>query len=884
MRRLTAFAVLTTLLVVIISNTSAAATFSDVTATTPYSSSITTLRERGVLEGYADGSFKPNQTINRAEFLKIVLGARGSTALTTGGGTIEGSRCFPDVNEEWFASFVCAAKEEEIVGGYPDGLFRPEQNINFAEASKILSLAYGQEPHTYGDEWFKGYVDALEASRAIPPSIAGFDRELKRGELAEMMVRLSDSITDRESQSFLNIKYPEATVDFSSKVAQTASSCADIRALAEASAGGYGGAMKGLANDMVFEAMPMAPQAGMARTTAESDSAGADFSRTNVQVEGIDEADIIKTDGSYLYIIRDDTVTIVRAKPASSLAVVSTIKVSGNTSFSPQELYVEGNRLIVIGSEWQDYTYPMPMEKRMGMPDIWPGPMNRNRTVVRIYDIADPTKPWELRKLAFDGSSLASRRIGEKLYLVLNQGMYWGYPMPLAEVKDTELLPTYSDTATNTADAPVARCSDIVVLPRVPSPQYLITAVIPTDDAKGDVHLETIVGNGENIYMSEQNLYVAATNWNYLGRGSDSQSNQSTTLYRFKVTADGLDFDAQGEVPGRILNQFSMDEWNSMIRVATTEDQAWNGSTEVPSENNLFVLNQDMEVTGSVEEIAPGETIYSTRFIGPRAYMVTFKKVDPFFVIDTSDPREPKILGKLKIPGYSDYLHPYDQNHIIGFGKEAVEAKEGGFAWYQGMKIAVFDVTDVENPIEKHKLAIGDRGTDSPLLHNHKALLFDKERNLIAFPVSIADIPEGQQTPDGMAWGQTVFQGAVAYEYTLAGGFKKIGDIAHYTNEDRLKSGDYLYGKDVERVLRIGESLLTVSHDGVQSHTIAPFKQEGSMTYTEPEPINGTCPVLSEDAAYYISTDPDTCATVRFACPEGMEAFSASCGCGCQDN
>jgi hypothetical protein len=220
--------------------------------------------------------------------------------------------------------------------------------------------------------------------------------------------------------------------------------------------------------------------------------------------------------------------------------------------------------------------------------------------------------------------------------------------------------------------------------------------------------------------------------------------------------------------------------------------------------------------------------------MGDRAYMVTFKKIDPFFVIGLEDPRHPTILGKLKIPGFSDYLHPYDATHIIGFGKEAEDAKEGSFAWYQGMKIAVFDVTDVGNPKEMYREVIGDRGTSSPLLTNHKALLFDKERGLISFPVTVYQIPaEQKESGEPSAYGSPIFQGAYVYNFTLADGFELLGTITHYASDTFLKAGDYWYSgdKDISRIVRIAETLYTVSDSEVQSHAYPGITSEGSVVF-----------------------------------------------------
>lgn len=788
--------------------------FSDVrSGMTPYATAIEALRSRGIIEGYSDGTFKPSATVNRAEFLKIILESRG--------GSFTGDRCFPDVRDEWFAPYVCTAKEEGIIAGYPDGLFKPEQTINFVEAAKILSLAFGQQVETAG-EWYEGYARALESSKAIPPSIAGLTNPVTRGEMAEMMWRLTEGVTDQPAKGFLNVKYPGLAVNLAAEQPQAAKSCGDLAAFAQESqrSGMWSGREIMLMNEMAVPTGAMAPQ-------AKSDAAqSTDYSHTNVQVEGVDEADIVKTDGTYIYAAQDGVIRIIRARPASEMAVVSMIEF-GDATFSPSELYVDGDRLVALGSRWRDGPVRIMQEI---MPSIYPYPYGQQRTQVRLYDISDRTRPVLQRKLEFDGALVSSRRIKERMILVMNQGFFWKGPMPL--VREADVLPTFTDSTKEEADLPVAKCSDVTILPHIPQPEYLIVAMVPLDSVSAEVKREVVVGSAQNLYVSTDNLLTAATEWSYLWRGGGSSAEERTHLFRFALTADGVEFKAKGIVPGRILNQFSMDQHGQTFRVATTEGQTWDSSR--PSSNNLFVLNADLQQVGAIEDIAPGEQIYSVRFMGDRTYMVTFKNTDPFFVIDTSDPRNPRILGKLKIPGYSDYLHPYDQNHILGFGKEAVEAKDGNFAWYQGMKIALFDVTDPSDPVEMSKVVIGDRGTQSPLLHNHKALLFDRERGLLAFPVSVAHISDAQKRGgswDFPAYGDTVFQGAYVYDVDLQSGLRLRGTITHYGEDDILKSGSYLYGKDIERIVRIGDTLLTVGQDRVLSSGEASLREEGRAIY-----------------------------------------------------
>ena len=262
-----------------------------------------------------------------------------------------------------------------------------------------------------------------------------------------------------------------------------------------------------------------------------------------------------------------------------------------------------------------------------------------------------------------------------------------------------------------------------------------------------------------------------------------------------------------------------MDEAGGFFRIATTLGEVSREGSNAT--NNVYVLSPDMKMAGRLEGLARGEKIYSVRFMGARAYLVTFKKVDPLFVIDLSNPTEPRVLGELKTPGFSDYLHPYDETHVIGVGKNAVDAapEEGGnFAWYQGLKLAIFDVSDVANPRQMHEVDIGDRGTDSLALNDHKAFLFDREKNLLVLPVLLAELTAEQKaSPDHKAndYGSYTYQGAYVYNVSLEGGFTLKGRVTHVDNPGEL-GRDYgysYYGADdsVMRSLYIGSNLYTVS-------------------------------------------------------------------------
>ncbi len=785
--------------------------FDDVTTSTNYRAAIEALEEKGVIEGYSDGTFKPLMGINRAEFLKIVLEAKGGSYVT-------GDNCFPDVQEEWFAPYICRAKAQNIINGYPDGTFKPENQINVVEASKIMALAFGVEVQNEGGEWYAPYMRALEYSDAIPTTVSGLDNQMKRGEMAEILWRLTEEKTDQPSKSYMNVKYPDMKVNLASNTVERATSCADLRAFIQESQGSNDGMVY---MDKGIGAVPPAspsPTLQGGRAMAESD----DYSQTNVQVQGVDEADTVKTDGNYVYTIKGQSVRIVSVRPATELKETAIIDLA-KENMMPSELYVDGDMLVVIGQVYQNYS-PYPPNVRPLMDAKMIAPWYSSKTQVKIYDISVRSNPKSIRTVTFDGGALSTRRIEDKLYLVLNQNL-WAYPLDNVKASDALPLPMFRDTARGDKDVPVVGCADVAIMPRIPSPQYLIVGVIPLDSPTAEVSREVVLGSAQNIYASLKNLYVSAPEWKYIWDGNGGSSEVKTTIYRFGFTDDGVELKAQGQVPGTIKNQFSMDEKDNVFRIATTVD-SW--SSNAPSKNNLYVLNANMETVGSIENIAPGEQIYSTRFMGDRAYMVTFKKIDPLFVIDLSDTRNPKILGKLKIPGYSDYLHPYDENHIIGFGKDATESKTGDFAWYQGMKLALFDVSDVENPKEMHSTIIGDRGTDSPLLYNHKALLFDKSKNLLAFPITVNKIPDNlKQGNDGSAYGTPVFQGAYVYDITLNKGFELRGTITQYDNDAFIKAGDYWYGdgRSIERILRVENSLITTSQDEVMSSNLSTLSE-----------------------------------------------------------
>jgi inhibitor of cysteine peptidase len=550
-----------------------------------------------------------------------------------------------------------------------------------------------------------------------------------------------------------------------------------------------------------------------------AEGSGDEYSSTNIQVAGVDEADIVKTDGDFIYVVSGNKTFIVEAYPPEQAQILSEIEVTGTIA----GIFVNGDRLVVFGDETPYYLYDDVI--RLGGPTegiVWMPYYLSPKTFVKVYDISDRGNPQLERDISADGGYLSSRMIGDYAYVVINEPVY-------GQDSKVELPAVCSDGVEREIPATDIYYSDVADY------YYSYTTVVAIDtqvDSKEPTYETILVGASSNLYVSLNNIYLTVPVW-----GSDVGDGEGTSIYRIQIDGGEMECVASGEVPGMVLNQFSMDEYNGYFRVATT---TWNEGNQ----NNVYVLNMSLNITGSVENLAPGERIYSARFMGDRCYLVTFKQIDPLFVIDLNDPYAPDVLGYLKVTGYSDYLHPYDETHVIGIGKETTDA--GTFAWYQGVKISLFDVSDVSNPVEISKIEIGDRGSDSPVLWDHKAFLFDRSRNLLVMPILEAKVDTTRYSEQELAWayGEPVYQGAYVFNVTLDGGIQLKGRITHVENPDDLEQGYYYYYSPfaVERSFYIGDVLYTVSQAKVVMNDLDTLDyinevQLPSSTLTPYEPL-----------------------------------------------
>ncbi len=561
-----------------------------------------------------------------------------------------------------------------------------------------------------------------------------------------------------------------------------------------------------------------------------------DYSSTNIQVAGVDEADTVKTDGKYIYTISttqnslfynsgygsqtSNNVYIISADPQSA-KVISRITLDNDLSPDGLFLNQDSTRLIVISSKYQSYSAAS--NGIMIMPyysDV--------STSLYVYDVSNKASPVLDRNVTVSGSYFNSRMIGNYIYAVTSQNAYvFNGAVTVPAVYKEGIAYAASPTSIYYADMNQ-------------SYSYSFTSfygIDVADNQQQPTNMTVLMSGASTMYVSPDNIYVAYPNW---VNGSDV-----TSIYRVKIDGLQLTLEAQGGVLGYTINQYAMDEYNDNLRIATNMQRIDPGKPFMGTEqgtqvNNVYVLNQNLSLVGKLEGLAQGENLHSVRFMGDKCYLVTFIRTDPLFVIDLSQPTNPIVLGELKIPGYSDYLHPYDETHLIGVGKETVEAQEQDFAWYQGIKLSLFDVSNVNSPIQLANFTIGDRGTDSPVLTEPKAFLFDKTKNLLVIPISLALVDNstlqefqkyGQSAAS--AYGTTVWQGAYVFSLSVDGGFTLKGTITHI-DPILLNSEGYLIdnvdywntqNQWITRSFYIGNTIYTISNAEVKLNSLTDMTQ-----------------------------------------------------------
>jgi len=576
------------------------------------------------------------------------------------------------------------------------------------------------------------------------------------------------------------------------------------------------------------------PETSIAKTAKTA--YGIPYSKTNVQVEGVDEADIVKTDGKYLYVASGNKVYILKAYPPQNASIITSV----NTG-EVLGIFIANNRLIVISSI-KPQVRPLPKPEPPILPIrpeiVPPIPVFEEELTITLYSLENIEKPTVLQKINVTGHYVSSRLVGKYCYIIVN--------FPVYIFEDRIPLPLIN----NEAIAP----SDIKYFGRDFS--YTFTIILALNTETGDYSVEVfLTGVSNYIYMTHKNLYVLAarrpdiyvildkiinviveempeevkeaiekirseniskiekykqilalleSEFNYLPSESRKKIftgiakeysklwHEETVIYRFAINGLEIKAMAKGEVPGRVLDQFSMDEHGNYFRIATT---ATVYSTEdslpaVPVQvNNVYVLDMNLTIIGSLEGLAKGERIYSARYMGDLMFLVTFRRIDPLFAIDLSDPSNPRVLGRLKIPGYSEYLHPLLDKYLIGIGMD-VDEKTG---FMKGLKISLFDISNVTEPKEVSTVVF-EKCMYSPVLHDHKAFMINYEKLYFAIPVS-------------------------GNKYSGENGVYIIDALLPELNETtkaKLAVRGLIWHPGAQRALYIGDYIYTVSYDAVK--------------------------------------------------------------------
>lgn len=470
----------------------------------------------------------------------------------------------------------------------------------------------------------------------------------------------------------------------------------------------------------------------------EQDAAQGDYSKTNIQVENVDEGDIVKTDGSYIYRIAQSTGDVSIVKTDNGM--METVAVLEGFS-SPQELYIWKDTLIVLDADYEEYERSS-VKKNSGvqpLEDIGDvayeeqiAPVRRNYIVkIYFYDISDKENPKRSQILTQSGSLSASRVYGEYLYFVTTQ---------MADVsgKESETY-RYVPRVNGECIAP----DDIYIPEDCDNMSYQTISSVQISNPEDIVDTKAVASSGNTFYMSTESFYIADTIWVDTSKEKKKYTNK-TEITKFGVKNGKITSKGSTRIKGIIEDSFSMDEYEGNLRVVTSvthykrsnrvkdfvedfvEDVVGIYTERVTTDNSLYVLDDEMELIGSIEGLAEDERIYSARFMGDMGYFVTYRETDPLFSVDLSNPKKPKIIGELKIPGFSEYLHFYDENLLLGIGEERDET---GFV---GLKLSMFDISDPTNVVEKDKMVLREYAY-ADALYNHRAVMIDTNKNLFGF-------------------------------------------------------------------------------------------------------------------------------------------------------
>ena len=543
------------------------------------------------------------------------------------------------------------------------------------------------------------------------------------------------------------------------------------------------------------------------------------YSTTNIQVENVDEADITKTDGNYIYSISENNVIITNAQNSHELKIETKINCEESI---PEDLLLYNNKLVVISYKNANYS---------------------SNTLVDIYDLTNVSKPLLIKSYELEVPYYTSRCINGELFIISSGSL---------KKENDKIKRTYVEDMQEKEIS----LKQIKYLKDVKPYKQTLIATLNLDNAKEDINVCSFLIDISNCYVSENAIYLldqkysSNTDYNldikklfgfkgiwgladFYGDNDYNDYGYYTQIFKFGISENGnINYTAKSKTKGKTINQYSIDEKNNHLRVALNGNEG----------TRVEIFDENLKQIGVSNNLAKGEKMYSSRFIGDKAYLVTYKTVDPLFVVDLSNETAPKVLGQLKIPGYSTYLHPYDENHLIGIGMQTEEVTNRNSlgkvtsttSRITGMKMALFDVSNVNSPKQISETIIGDRRTTSAILTNPKALLFSKEKELIAIPVN--NYPEDFEITSSDTYSSIIdsyknynkdyiSEGYLVYKLNLTDGFNLKGTITHENKKNKYSYYSYYNTSRMLRGLYIDNNLYTVSETAVKVNNLDTMEQ-----------------------------------------------------------
>jgi uncharacterized secreted protein with C-terminal beta-propeller domain len=569
-----------------------------------------------------------------------------------------------------------------------------------------------------------------------------------------------------------------------------------------------------------------------AHRSAEGDRAHR-TSGTNNQIASVDEADLVKTDGRYLYLAANGALRIVAATDPK---VVSVTRLPGTA----RELFVEGDRAVVYtssGAAAPHCTY--------GYDCAFRG--DGSSTTILVLDVANREAPRITRELTLSGSLVAARRIGSAVHTVVADGdapqarrsfETWPPDLGMCGTPEAKVREAFARLKLDNERALRARAAEAPLFPtlrergketrlcagllRTPIRDGKAFTSVVSFDLRDDTTAPTtatlqsrpgaVFASGDALYLSVVHQRSAAKRGWYSFYPSVDEASE---IHKFTIgeKAQQTRYVGSGVVPGHVLNQFAMDEWNGYLRVATTRGRVPDPRVS-SSISVLAEVNGSLVRVGAVDELAPGEDIRAVRFDDDRGYVVTFKKTDPLFVVDLYQPAQPKVLGELKIPGFSTYLHRLDPDHLLSIGFDAND--HGDFAYFDGVILQLFDVTSPTAPRLVHKEKLGSRGSSSQAAVDHLAFNYFADEGLLAIPMTLCDGGGDGKNGDTLS-----FSGLVVYDVDLDRGFTRLGGVDHGTRGVTCSTWWSQATSAVKRSVFVDDLVYSVAEDRVKVQRVS---------------------------------------------------------------